>query len=72
MIRQNKKLNQRNKSAILDKVIIIISIAMVIYHLISTQYSFQGSYEHQTSHLAFALLLIFLNAARNAENSEVN
>jgi len=67
MIRQNKKLNQRNKSAILDKVIIIISIAMVIYHLISTQYSFQGSYEHQTSHLAFALLLIFLNAARNAE-----
>jgi TRAP transporter 4TM/12TM fusion protein len=54
-------------SRLLDWVIKIICVAMVLYHMISTQYAIHGAYEHQDFHLGFALILIFLSALRSGK-----
>ena len=47
-----------------DWVFLIVAMGMFFYHMISTQYLFLGAYEHQNMHLAFFLILIFLNTFR--------
>ena len=49
---------------VLNITIVVIGCAMVFYHLISTQYLLQGFIEHQDTHLAFALILVFLSTLR--------
>jgi len=39
---------------------LVVGNLMVLYHLITTQYVFQGAIEHQNTHLGFALTLVFL------------
>lgn len=46
----------------MDIVIIAVSVAMALYHLVSTQYLLQDPIMHQNTHLAFALVLVFLVA----------
>jgi TRAP transporter 4TM/12TM fusion protein len=41
--------------------IMLIGFAMVLYHMVSTQYLVASSYEHQSIHLAFLLVLVFLD-----------
>ncbi|MBU4563644.1 MAG: TRAP transporter fused permease subunit [Proteobacteria bacterium] len=41
---------------------VVIGLAMVAYHMVSTQYLFLGNFEHQNLHLMFALVLTFLGA----------
>ena len=36
------------------------ALAMVLYHMVSTQVLLQGTVEHNTTHLGFALVLVFL------------
>jgi TRAP transporter 4TM/12TM fusion protein len=45
----------------LDRLILIMGLAMLAYHLIVTQYLFLGHFEHQNVHLFFALILTFLS-----------
>ncbi len=54
-------------SRILDWLLVGVGFAMFAYHMISTQYLFLGAYEHQNLHLAFALVLLFLNGMYNAK-----
>lgn len=49
---------------VLDIAMVVIGCLMALYHLISTQYIFHSSYEHQDTHLAFALTLVFLGTIR--------
>lgn len=42
--------------------ILVVGNLMVLYHLITTQYVFQGALEHQDIHLGFALTLVFLGS----------
>jgi TRAP-type uncharacterized transport system fused permease subunit len=37
-----------------------VALAMVLYHMVSTQVLLQGTVEHNTTHLGFALVLVFL------------
>ena len=54
------------KGQIIDWLLVGLGVAMLGYHMVSTQYLFLGAYEHQNVHLAFALVLLFLNGMRNA------
>lgn len=49
---------------VLDWAFVVIGMSMVLYHMISSQHLFFGSYEHQTIHLAFLLTLTFLQTMR--------
>lgn len=56
---------ERNEVRIVTKLkipIAVVAIAMVIYHLISTQYLVVSSLEHQNIHLGFTLIFVFLFA----------
>ncbi len=44
---------------------------MFLYHMVSTQYLFMGSYEHQDIHLFFLLVLIFLDTMRKVKKGWV-
>ena len=55
--------NQRF-SGIVEKLFILMGLAMFAYQMVSTQYLFVGSFEHQNIHLFFALFLTFLNLMR--------
>lgn len=57
-----------NRTTILDGVLLIVGLAAVGYHMLTTQYLFVGSYEHQAIHLAFILTLMFLSAMRAAKS----
>jgi len=48
----------------LDTCIVGVGVAMVLYHLASTQYLFVGPTDHQAIHLCFSLLLVFLVSMR--------
>lgn len=48
----------------LDYGFTVIGLAMVAYHMVSTQILFLGNLEHQNLHLVFALLLTFLGSLR--------
>ena len=50
----------------LDIFIAITGVAMVLYHLIYSQYLLQGPKEHWITHLGFALLLTFLLSLRRS------
>jgi len=45
-------------------IFLILGLGMFFYHMISTQYLFFGSFEHQNIHLFFVLFLTFLNTIR--------
>lgn len=47
-------------NVIIERVIIFLAVAMVIYHFLYPLALFQSSFKHRVSHLGFALLLIFL------------
>ena len=49
---------------ILSVAIAVVGVAMVLYHLASTQYLFVGPIDHQCIHLCFSLLLVFLVSMR--------
>ena len=49
---------------ILSGAIVVVGIAMVVYHLVCTQYLLTGPNDHQSVHLCFSLLLIFLVTMR--------
>ena len=51
-------------SRIVEKLFIAVGLAMFTYQMVSTQYLFFGSFEHQNIHLFFALFLTFLNLMR--------
>jgi len=40
--------------------LMILSVAMILYHIVSSQYLVFGQWEHQTIHLCFLFLLSFL------------
>ena len=44
----------------INNAILIVGVAMALYHLISSQYLIVGGYKHQNVHLFFALLLVIL------------
>jgi TRAP transporter 4TM/12TM fusion protein len=46
----------------------VLSILMVAYHAIASQYLYFGQWEHQTIHLAFLYLLVFLSFAVKAQS----
>ena len=48
----------------------ILAILMVLYHAIASQYLFFGQWEHQTIHLAFLFLLVFLSFAAKAQSKK--
>src|SRR5688572_11770100 len=58
----------RNTGKVIDLLLVGIGFAMFAYHMLSTQYLFFGAYEHQNLHLAFTLVLLFLNGMRNAKS----
>lgn len=47
-----------------EGIFVFIGFAMFLYHMVSTQYLFFGSFEHQNIHLFFLLTLTFFNAMR--------
>lgn len=55
---------KEKKLKALDVSITVVAVAMAIYHLISTQYLLHSSYEHQITHLGFALVIVFLLGLR--------
>lgn len=55
-------------SKLLDKALLVVGVLAVGYHLLTTQYLFVGSYEHQAIHLVFIMSLIFLNAIRSSKS----
>ena len=44
---------------VVDVAIVLVGIAMAIYHLIYTQYMVVGPIPHQNIHLGLALILVF-------------
>jgi len=46
---------------IVNLLFLLTGLAAFLYHMISTQYLFVGSFEHQNIHLFFVLVLVFLN-----------
>ena len=56
------------KNSILEYVFIFIGLAMVAYHMISTQHLFVGNFEHQNIHLMFALVLTFVGSLLKAKS----
>lgn len=51
----------------IEWLLLVVGLGMLAYHLVSTQYLFLGAYEHQNVHLAFLLVLLFLNGMRTAK-----
>lgn len=49
-----------------DRVLLILGLGMLLYHMVSTQYLMFGEYEHQNIHLAFAFGLLFVDRIRRA------
>ena len=50
----------------IEWLMLAVGVAMFGYHMVSTQNLFLGAYEHQNVHLAFVLVLLFLNGMRTA------
>ncbi|MCF8034560.1 MAG: TRAP transporter fused permease subunit [Desulfarculaceae bacterium] len=47
-----------------DAALALVAVAMALYHLINVYFSVVGTIEHRMIHLVFALVLIFLGAAK--------
>ncbi|UCF57436.1 MAG: TRAP transporter fused permease subunit [Deltaproteobacteria bacterium] len=56
----------RGSSKVIDIAITLVAMAMVVYHLISTQYLLLGPIEHQNTHLGFSLILVFLSSLKKS------
>ena len=50
----------------------IIAIAMVIFHLVSVNYMILAGYDFQNVHLAFALVLVFMNTLRASKRKNIS
>ncbi len=51
-----------------NTVIVAIALAMALYHLVSTQVLIQETIDHYTTHLGFALVLVFLIAINTSRS----
>ena len=49
--------------------VIVLSIGMVLYHLVSTQYLIFSPFSHQNTHFGFAVLIIYLTTLIRAKKS---
>jgi TRAP transporter 4TM/12TM fusion protein len=58
-------------SSIIESLFLIFGLTMFLYHMVSTQRLFVGSFEHQNIHLFFVLVLTFLNTMREKKNGWV-
>lgn len=47
--------------------LVVLSVGMIIYHIVSSQYLVFGQWEHQTIHLTFLFLLSFLGVLLKTE-----
>ncbi len=56
-------------SNIIKNALACISVLMVAYHAIASQYLFFGQWEHQTIHLLFIFLLCFLSFAEKSTST---
>ncbi|MEX0732675.1 MAG: TRAP transporter fused permease subunit [Aquisalimonadaceae bacterium] len=56
-------------SKVLDIALLVVGLAAVGYHMLSTQIRLFTSYEHQSVHLAFVFGLIYLGAMRTAASA---
>lgn len=59
-------MNERYDKSV-EWALLILGLGMLAYHMVSTQYLFLGAYEHQNVHLAFTLVLLFVNGMRTAK-----
>ena len=59
-------MNERYDKGV-EWLLLVLGLGMLAYHMVSTQYLFFGAYEHQNLHLAFTLVLLFLNGMRTAK-----
>ncbi len=48
---------------------IVVGIFMVLYHMLSSQYLIAGAYEHQSIHLMFVFVIVFLSKILKSKNS---
>jgi len=56
--------SEKTGSNAIDWLFLIFGLTMFLYHMVSTQHLFVGSFEHQNIHLFFILVMIFLNTMR--------
>jgi len=56
------------RTQILDKALIVLGLMMFAYQMVTTQYLFVGSYEHQAIHLGFIFALLFTYQAKVAKS----
>jgi TRAP transporter 4TM/12TM fusion protein len=56
------------RTIIAEWMLFSIGLSMFAFHMFSTQHLFLGAYENQAVHLAFILVLLFVNEARTAKN----
>jgi TRAP transporter 4TM/12TM fusion protein len=59
----------QKSDVISERIFLILGMGMFLYHMVSTQYLFLGSYEHQNTHLVFLLVLIFLSTFRQTRSN---
>ena len=59
---------EKTGSKIIEWLFLLIGLSMFLYHMVSTQRLFFGSFEHQNIHLFFILVLTFLNTMREKKN----
>lgn len=62
-------MKQAKFQGFVDLAIVVVGFAMFLYHMVSTQYLFVGTFEHQDIHLAFILVLLFLRSLAKAESA---
>ena len=62
-------MRQARFQSIVDLTIVVVGFTMFLYHMVSTQYLFVGTYEHQDIHLAFILVLLFLKTLATSEKT---
>ncbi|MFC1815857.1 TRAP transporter permease [Thermodesulfobacteriota bacterium] len=58
---------KRQRYKLVDIAFTVLAVAMVVYHLIASQYLIQGTFGTGNTHLIFALLIVFLSALRKAD-----
>ena len=56
--------NKSKESRIIDIALAVIGTAMVLYHLISSQYILTEVVRHTNIHLGFAFVMIFLSTMK--------
>jgi len=65
-----KPLSSTNLPKLLEIIAMMVSLIMVCYHFISTQYLFLDIQQHQNMHLIFAFTLVILVSLRQKCNSQ--